>query len=69
MFRDVTGAFKDSGSVKGESEQWLALLQEQVRTLRFGVVQLVVHEGRVVQIERTEKVRLDKEQSHKDNTH
>jgi len=29
-----------------------------VASLRFGVIQLVVHEGRVVQMERTEKVRL-----------
>jgi len=32
-----------------------------VRGLRYGVVQLVVHDGRVTQIERTEKVRLDNE--------
>jgi hypothetical protein len=29
-----------------------------VESLRFGVVQLVVHDGRVTQIERTEKTRL-----------
>jgi hypothetical protein len=28
--------------------------------MRFGVVQIVVHDSRVVQIERTEKLRLDK---------
>lgn len=37
---------------------WLALVREKVEGLRFGVVQLVVHEGRVTQIERTEKTRL-----------
>jgi hypothetical protein len=26
--------------------------------MRFGVIQIVVHEGRVVQIERTEKFRI-----------
>ncbi len=41
--------------------EWLALVRSQVRDLRFGVVQLVVHDGRVTQIERTEKVRLDSE--------
>jgi hypothetical protein len=41
----------------GEPE-WLALVRDQVRGLRFGVVQLVVHDGRVTQIERTEKPRL-----------
>jgi len=37
---------------------WLEVLRKQVSSLRFGVVQIVVHEGRVVQIERTEKVRF-----------
>ena len=37
---------------------WLALVREKVEGLRFGVVQLVVHDGRVTQIERTEKTRL-----------
>ena len=39
---------------------WLEVVAEQIGTLRFGVVQIVVHDGRVVQIEKTEKVRLDK---------
>jgi hypothetical protein len=37
---------------------WIALVREKVEGLRFGVVQLVVHDGRVTQIERTEKTRL-----------
>ena len=37
---------------------WIALVREKVESLRFGVVQLVVHDGRVTQIERTEKTRL-----------
>ena len=36
----------------------LVALREQVGSLRFGVVQIGVHEGRVVQIERTGKVRF-----------
>jgi len=39
---------------------WLSLVQSQVESLRFGVVQVVVHDSKVVQIERTEKLRLDK---------
>lgn len=38
--------------------EWLALVREKVEGLRYGVVQLVVHDGRVTQIERTEKTRL-----------
>ena len=43
------------------SPKWLNIVEQQVQSLRFGVVQIVVHENRVVQIEKTEKVRLDKE--------
>jgi hypothetical protein len=39
---------------------WLGIVQEQVNALKFGVVQITVHESRVVQIEKTEKVRLDR---------
>ena len=42
-----------------KSENWLEVVARQVSGLRFGVVQIVVHDSRVVQIERTEKVRLD----------
>jgi hypothetical protein len=38
---------------------WLELVREKVQTLRFGVVQIVVHDFKVTQIERTEKTRLD----------
>ncbi|RXK52797.1 DUF2292 domain-containing protein [Oleiharenicola lentus] len=40
------------------SPEWLRVVQQKVETLRFGVVQLVVHDGRVTQIERTEKTRI-----------
>ena len=42
----------------GEGESWSELVRQQVGSLSFGVVQIVVHDARVVQIERTEKVRL-----------
>ena len=38
--------------------EWLRIVQQKVETLRYGVVQLVVHDGRVTQIERTEKTRI-----------
>jgi hypothetical protein len=44
-----------------DEPEWLTLVRAQVRGLRFGVVQLVVHDGRVTQIERTEKTRLASE--------
>lgn len=42
-----------------EQPEWLRVVQQKVETLRYGVVQLIVHDGRVTQIERTEKTRLN----------
>jgi hypothetical protein len=39
---------------------WLDLVRRQVGSLRYGVVQIVVHDAQVIQIEKTERVRLDK---------
>ena len=41
------------------SEAWLDTVRQQVKSLRFGIVQIVIHDGRVVQIEKTEKIRLN----------
>lgn len=41
------------------SEEWLEAVRRQVGSLRFGVVQVVVHDSRVVQIEKTEKIRFE----------
>lgn len=39
---------------------WLELVKKEVEGLRFGTVEIVVHDARVVQIEKTEKVRFEK---------
>jgi hypothetical protein len=39
--------------------EWLAIVQRHVASLGYGVVQIIVHDGRVIQIERTEKLRLN----------
>jgi hypothetical protein len=38
---------------------WFEVVREKVESLRFGVVQIVVHDSRVTLIERTEKTKLD----------
>ena len=48
----------DSDAGSSSASDWIALVREKVEGLRFGVVQLIVHDGRVTQIERTEKTRL-----------
>ena len=41
-----------------EADSWLEIVRKQVRTLQFGLLQFIVHESKVVQTERTEKVRI-----------
>jgi hypothetical protein len=43
-----------------EDLKWLELVIQQVGSLRYGVVEIVVHDSRVIQIEKTERLRLDK---------
>jgi len=40
--------------------KWLDLVVQNVKSLRYGVVEIVVHDSRVIQIEKTERVRLDR---------
>jgi hypothetical protein len=49
---------KESGETQSQAD-WLAIVRQKVETLDFGVVQIVVHDSKVVQIERTEKTRLE----------
>jgi len=42
-------------------ESWLEFVQQKVEAIRFGSVQVVIHEGRVTQVESTEKTRLSSE--------
>jgi hypothetical protein len=40
--------------------EWLELVRRQISSLKFGTVQITVHDSRVTQVERVEKVRLDR---------
>lgn len=42
-------------------EAWIDIVRQKVASMRFGSVQIVVHEGRVTQVESTEKTRLPSE--------
>jgi hypothetical protein len=39
---------------------WLHVIEEQARGLRFGSIGITIHDGRVVQIETSSKVRFDR---------
>jgi hypothetical protein len=43
-----------------EKTAWLEIVRRQVGSLRFGMVQIVVHDSQVTQIDKTERVRLDR---------
>jgi hypothetical protein len=49
-----------SSSLPEESGEapWLALVTSKVTSLQYGVVQIVIHDSRVVQVESTEKFRF-----------
>lgn len=41
------------------SPDWIEVVRRHVASLRFGLVQITVHAGRVVQVERTERFRFE----------
>jgi hypothetical protein len=45
--------------LKTSPPEWMEAVRLQVQSLRYGVVQVVVHDSRVVQIEKTERTRID----------
>lgn len=49
-----------NGTPDGGYANWLEIVREQVASLKYGVVEIVVHDSQVTQIEKTEKLRLDK---------
>ena len=38
---------------------WLRVVKEHVEAISFGSVEITVHDSKVVQVQRTEKLRLD----------
>jgi hypothetical protein len=54
-----TAAAPATAQVPNADSEWIEVIRQHVASLRFGVIQVVIHEGRVVQIERTEKYRLN----------
>ncbi len=42
-----------------DQPDWFAALQALLQSVRYGSVEITIHEGRVVRLERTERVRID----------
>jgi hypothetical protein len=55
---ETSGPVQSAAPLTGEG--WIELVRRQVASLRYGVVQITVHDGRVIQIEKTERVRLER---------
>jgi hypothetical protein len=49
----------DPASPAAANPDWIEVVRRHVASLRFGVVQITVHGGRVVQVERTERFRFE----------
>lgn len=56
----MTDKRPQSNSRPDQTPQELPLeaIRQAVESIRFGVVQLIIQDGRVVQIDKTEKIRL-----------
>ena len=52
----------------GSDSQWLEIVTRNVKSLRYGVVEIIIHDSRVIQIEKTERVRLDKTEQRLETT-
>jgi hypothetical protein len=53
----------DVSATSPDDPSWLKIVREQVVSLRFGTVQIVVHDARVTQIEKIERIRIEKSAS------
>jgi len=49
--------------MQATDHSWIEIIKEKLSGLRYGQILLTVHDGRVVQIERTEKTRLESSSS------
>lgn len=56
----MTGIMVKDHSLPSEDPKLAEQILKAVREVRFGAVQITIHEGRVVQIEKTEKFRVEK---------
>ena len=57
---NLTRHEEDKAKGQDKLPAWLQLVREHVASLKFGTVQITVHDSRVVQVERVEKLRFDK---------
>ena len=54
----ISPEFMSQTVQSSDPEAWVEIVKQKVDSMRFGSVQIIVHEGRVTQVESTEKTRL-----------
>lgn len=64
----TTEATSKAGEDKSPAPAWIDLVRKQVSSLKFGTVQITIHDARVTQVERLDKVRLDRSPTVSKNT-
>jgi len=52
---------QDTADFKESEKKLLLQILEALRSIRYGYVQIIVQDSKVVQIDKTEKIRFDKE--------
>ncbi len=52
---------KDLSNFKKSEEELLLQILKALKSIRYGYVQIIVQDSKVVQIDKTEKIRFDKE--------
>ena len=52
---------QDFIDVKENEKKLLMQILKAVRSIRYGTVQIIVQDSKIVQIDKTEKIRFDKE--------
>ncbi|MCX6970885.1 MAG: YezD family protein [Verrucomicrobia bacterium] len=60
MSAQITAHTADREITSTHSHNWLKIVAQHVEDLRFGSVVITVHEGKVVQVEVSTKVRFEK---------
>lgn len=57
---ETSSTSSPSADIDTASEEWLRIVRSHVRALKYGAVQIIVHDRRVVQVECTERIRLER---------
>lgn len=59
----MTTTTKDTKQDESSSDDWMDVVVRKIRDLRYGSVQITVHDGRVTLVESVEKTRFNTDSS------